>query len=245
MIESLVQFMTQYWAHISAGSLLGLAGGLHCAAMCGGLTSAAMSLFSVHSKRQGLRTLFVMLLGRIVSYAGLGVLAAWGAGLLTELTAIPAPSKYMALLAALALMWIGFSTAGLIPSFSGGTVRGGMLGHSTAWLHAKLDRFGKRFPTLAPFSIGLSWGLAPCPLLYAALFLAMLTGTAVSGAMMMIGFGIGTVPAVVMAALGLSTVSSLNLRPFARMAIGIAIAGFGFATVYFDLEIFEGLCITS
>lgn len=237
--------MTEYIAHISVGALLGVAGGLHCALMCGGLTSAAMRLFSVESKQQGLMTLSIMLLGRIVSYAALGALAGGGAGLLADLTAIPAPSKYMALFGALALMWIGFSTAGLIPSVLGGTASGGVFGNSTVWLHEKLDRFGKQFPTLAPFSIGLSWGFAPCPLLYAALFLAMLTGTGVAGSIWMIGFGIGTLPAVVMSALGITTVSSLNLRPLARTTIGLAIAAFGFASVYFDLKIFEGLCTTS
>ncbi len=236
--------MTEFVAHLSAGALLGLAGGLHCACMCGGLTSAALNLFSVRSQKQGFITLAIILLGRILSYAALGAVVAGGARLASDLMAVPAPSTIMPLLGAIALMWIGFSTAGLLPAFSGLSVDTGGSPSSNGWLHTHLETFRRKFPTTAPFAIGLSWGFAPCPLLYAALFLAMLTGSVLGGAMWMIGFGLGTLPPVLMSALGLRYMSSLNLRPHAKTVIGLAIAGFGFATVYFDLGLFEGLCRT-
>jgi len=237
--------MSDVITHLTGGALLGLAGGLHCACMCGGLSSAAVNFFSVRSRTEGHATLAMIFLGRILAYAMLGLLVAGGASLATNLTAVPAPSKIMPLFGAFALMWIGFSTAGMLPAYSGGTFSTRNASVSGGWLHAQLEVIKRKFPTTAPLLIGVSWGLAPCPLLYAALFLAMLTGSAFSGATWMLGFGLGTVPAVSMSALGLTYMRTLNLQPYARTTIGLAIAGFGFATIYFDLGLFAGLCQTS
>src|SRR3989304_2947546 len=53
-----------------------------------------------------------------------------------------------------------------------------------------------------PFVSGLTWGIVPCPIVYGALFVAMLTGSAGGGLALMAGFGIGTLPAGTAPALG-------------------------------------------
>jgi len=234
--------MPELLAQITAGALLGLAGGLHCACMCGGLTATTVSLFCAKSKTQGAATISMVMVGRVCAYVILGALAAAGAGFLSGLLAVPAPSNVMVLIGAAALIWIGFSTAGLLPALSSTTTLTGANSTVIAPLTSQLQRLQRKIPRAAPLVIGLSWGFAPCPLLYAALFLAMLTGSWLGGAGWMFGFGLGTLPPVLLSALGINWLGSLSVKTSARTAIGLTVAGLGFATAYFDLGLFEGLC---
>ncbi len=45
---------------------------------------------------------------------------------------------------------------------------------------------------------GVVWGFVPCPVLYGAIFVAALSASPVSGAALMLAFGLGTVPAFVL-----------------------------------------------
>jgi sulfite exporter TauE/SafE len=69
-------------------------------------------------------------------------------------------------------------------------------------------------------------------MVYAALFTATLTGSASGGATLMTGFGLGTLPAVTLTALGVTTLARVEAKALARSAIGLAIAVLGFSTVY-------------
>ena len=77
-----------------------------------------------------------------------------------------------------------------------------------------------------PYALGITWGMTPCPMVYAALFSAALTGSALGGASWMAGFGLGTVPAIVATALGVSKISRIRSPQFAQTAAGLAIAAF-------------------
>jgi sulfite exporter TauE/SafE len=137
-------------------------------------------------------------------------------------------------------MWIGLSVAGLLPALSALDRR--VAGMSAA-LSSTLARF-RRFPVLGPFGAGLGWGTVPCPMVYAALFTAMLTGSAAGGATLMAGFGLGTLPAVTLTAFGVTTLARVETKALARSAIGLAIAVLGFSTVYPASPTAGLLCLT-
>lgn len=46
-----------------------------------------------------------------------------------------------------------------------------------------------------PLVSGIAWGFVPCPVLYAAIFIAALTAAPLDGAVLMLAFGLGTMPA--------------------------------------------------
>ena len=50
-----------------------------------------------------------------------------------------------------------------------------------------------------PFAFGALWGWIPCGLVYGTLATAMASGSAPSGALIMLGFGLGTLPAMLAA----------------------------------------------
>ena len=191
---------------LAGGAALGLASSLHCIGMCGGI-----SLLFGHGGRGGCGVAAAgweqALLhgGRIASYAALGALAG---GLGNAALGGIDPAIGHGLLrwaAALSLGWIGLATAGLAPPPA-------FLGHAMPgpWRM----RLMLRLPISARrIAGGLAWGLLPCGMVYGALIFAMFAGTAFGGAMVMLGFGLGTLPALIAAGLGFARVqASLRTR---------------------------------
>jgi sulfite exporter TauE/SafE len=179
---------------LAGGVALGLASSLHCIGMCGGISvlfgySGTGCDTAAASREQAL-----LHGGRIASYTALGALAG---GLGNAALSGVDPGSGHALLrwaAALSLGWIGLVTAGLAPA--------------PAFLaHASPGRGMMSFMLHLPLPArriagGLAWGLLPCGMVYGALIFAMFAGTARGGALVMLGFGLGTLPALIAAGLG-------------------------------------------
>jgi sulfite exporter TauE/SafE len=81
-------------------------------------------------------------------------------------------------------------------------------------------------------------------MVYAALFTATLTGSALGGGTLMLGFGLGTLPAVTATAFGITTLARVEARAVARGVIGVAIAVLGFSTLYPASPTAGLLCLT-
>jgi len=86
-------------------------------------------------------------------------------------------------------------------------------------------------------------GLNACPMVYGAAFLASLPQTSVQGATFMLGFGIGTVPAVIASALGLSWLSQRAEGTRWKLFAGLALAAAGIAVIYFPQHFANLLCL--
>jgi sulfite exporter TauE/SafE len=159
---------------VPAAFAAGLAASTHCAVMCGPLQA-------IHLRARGAaplaRALGEMHAGRIGAYAALGALAgATGGAWLMRLPPLQAGtaiqlSSSLALLAFGALQFSGRSRAGCCPPAAAGAGR--------RWL-----------------ARGALWALTPCPTLYALLPLALFSGSAGAGALLLGAFGLGTLPAL-------------------------------------------------
>nr|WP_234709034.1 sulfite exporter TauE/SafE family protein [Rhizobium rhizogenes] len=89
-------------------------------------------------------------------------------------------------------------------------------------------------------------GAAPCAMVYNALMTAMLTGAPATGALFMTGFGLATVPAVALTALGTAQIVAMGpLLPKAtlRKGVGIAIKLLGFASTAVPAASLAALCM--
>ena len=164
--------------------------------------------------------------GRIFCYAiGGGIIA--GIATLTVNPGATSGSFRAAQWASAAiLIWMGLSMAGLVPSAT--------LPIGLSKLPASMDRLlapVRRHPSVMPYALGITWGMTPCPMVYAALFSAALTGSAIAGVSWMAGFGLGTVPAVVATALGVTSLSRIRSSQGAQTAAGLAITAFAGFTV--------------
>ena len=218
-------------AAMGGGLLLGLAGSLHCACMCGGIASGALFMLKPETAAQRLASFFLLQGGRITTYALAGGAVAGLTTLVVDPSTTAASFRVLQWAGALVLMWIGYPMAGMLPR-----VATPGLGNATAAFTAVVEPLLeplRRYRRGAPFALGMTWGFTPCPMVYAALLAAALTGSVVYGALWMLFFGIGTLPGVSGAVLGVSLLARIRGHWGAELTAGVLIAAFGFATLYF------------
>jgi sulfite exporter TauE/SafE len=201
------------------GLLLGFASSLHCAGMCGPIASSLMFAFSPGGRqRDRAGALAAAHAGRVLIYVAAGA-AMGGLGSLVVLGFDHASAFAIVRWAgAVGLAWIGLSVAGFAPPLS-------FMDRIAAPIVSTL-RFGPHAAFAngsGAFLSGVMWGFLPCGMVYGALFYAMLTGSALRGAAVMTGFGLGSLPSVTAVALGLSGFRRLAHAPNARFAVGLAI----------------------
>jgi len=213
--------------------LIGLFSAVHCLGMCGGIMGAlTFSLPREVRERPARLTTYLLAynLGRIASYAAAGAaVGALGGGLYGIL-----PENghlFLQAMAAALMIGIGLYLAGWFPRFAS-IERLGLP------LWRRLEPLGRRFlpvshPALALIYGGI-WGWLPCGLVYSALLLSATAGGAVTGALFMTAFGVGTLPAVAGAGILTRQLHRLTRVPRVRQAAGLllillAASGFMFA----------------
>ncbi|MDO8249818.1 MAG: sulfite exporter TauE/SafE family protein [Rhodoferax sp.] len=161
--------------------LMGLVGGPHCIAMCG----AACAGIGQAAGPQKNQAMWRFQAGRVLGYSALGAVAAasmQGLGWLTVQSAALRP------------VWTLFHVATFVL---------GMLllwkAQQPVWLEQAGRKIWSGARSLAagrgrgaPLVIGALWTFLPCGLLYSALLVAALTGSALEGAAVMALFALGT-----------------------------------------------------
>lgn len=175
---------------IIAALVAGFAGSAHCAGMCGPI----VSVFETTGHGNGLdwprRASYQI--GRLLTYLAIGALvgvigvAAVRAGAPTQTALV------LRTIAALALLLIGLRLLGALNSNVLDRA-GQMLWRSVAPLA------GHVLPLSTPpraLAAGMIWGTLPCGLVYAAAALAIGSGGALQGAVVMAAFWLGTLPAL-------------------------------------------------
>jgi uncharacterized protein len=185
-------------ALLAGAALAGLLSGAHCAAMCGGIAGALGSRqqIALHRSRSSaaLSSLFSSLpqnLGRISGYALAGALAgAAGSGWIQFQDGALLRQTLFALANGL-LIALGLSLMFGQQLARAAERLGGIVWQRIKPAAAALMRDptpGKRL------LLGLLWGAMPCALVYAMLLSALGTGSPAQGAMLMLAFGLGTLP---------------------------------------------------
>jgi len=173
--------------------LAGLFGSAHCLGMCGGIATALGAAGEGRSAWQSL----LYHSGRILSYSTAGAIAGALGATAGLAFAISQWSAILRLGTALIVILIGLdiSLGASAPArWLRAPERWG------AWLWRRLA-LGRRLPIpSAPRArallLGLVWGWLPCGLVYSVLLAAALAGGARAGALTMLGFGLGTLPAM-------------------------------------------------
>lgn len=179
----------------AAAIIVGFLGSSHCLAMCGGIVGALSMALPQHA-RSGLRLFGYTLaynLGRITSYMLAGALIGALSQSLTLTGQIQAVAIGLRLVAAIFLVLMGLYLSGWWPVLTVLEKHGAKL-----WRH--ISPYSKRLlpldTPLKAFSAGALWGWLPCGLTYSALGFSLSAGSASGGAWLMLGFGLGTLPAM-------------------------------------------------
>lgn len=192
---------------------MGFLGSPHCLGMCGGIVAAfGISMQQLHPTKQAL-LIASYHTGRIFSYMGLGCIATlFGSELLAPLltgNALPRIILGLAVVFA-ALLMLGLPIATHLEKL------GLSLWHALAPIRKQILPINNIVKALVA---GLLWGLLPCGLVYGALIMAVAAGAqqgGSAGVAMMLAFGIGTLPMLLLTGTALHwlqhKVKSFNLR---------------------------------
>ena len=171
------------------GLFMGLVGGPHCVAMCGA-ACAGLARAGEGSGRALNAPLGLFQAGRVIGYGLLGAVAGGslqGLGWLTVQSAALRPVWAFFHVAALAV--------GVLMLLSGRQPVWLDRGARTLFLRVRGWVAGGGVAT--PLGLGVAWALLPCGLLYSALLVASLAGSATSGAVVMALFATGTAVSMV------------------------------------------------
>jgi sulfite exporter TauE/SafE len=205
-------------SELLAGLFLGLAGSVHCAAMCGPLTLA------LHGRR-GVPLFVAHHAGRLSMYAAAGVAAGTGGHVVVVLGA----GRGLAWLAGVVLLLSAASHLGIGPALSGLPLAR-IVGHV-----ARASRSACReHPTAGAFAGGVLNAWLPCGMVYAALTAAAALGQPSAGLAFMALFGLGTLPALAAVWLLSGVVTPAVRRgltcatPVALVVVGLMLIARGF-----------------
>lgn len=211
--------------------LAGLLGGVHCIGMCGGIVGAL-----VYGLPQAARTrtssllpfVFAYNLGRVFSYTAGGAVA----GYLGFIAADWASEyrSWFVLRTVAALLMIGFGL--YVAGWWAGLTRVERIG---ARLWRRVQPIGTRlFPVEQwhqALLLGILWGWLPCGLVYAVLVWSFAAGGWREGAMLMMSFGAGTLPLMVVLGVTAGRLATVLQRRTVRGVAGSVVIVFGLWTL--------------
>ncbi len=206
-----------------AAFLIGLLGGAHCVGMCGGIVSAlSVQMPGQRGSQWPLHLAYNI--GRITSYTVAGtVLGALGSvGMLMNNVMPVQIGLYV--LANLMLIALGFYLTGftrlMLPVERVG-----------ARLWQRVQPLTRRYlPARSPsraFPLGLLWGFLPCGMVYGVLATALVTGSAWRGGALMLAFGLGTLPNLLLAGMLLKRLKDITRHRAVRLVAGLTVLAFG------------------
>jgi hypothetical protein len=181
---------------IAGAGVAGLVGSLHCIGMCGAFAVACGG-----SARQSI----FWHAGRLSTYMILGALAGAFGG------AIPGPGWIAGAISTALIVWFALVLAGILPEPK---IRIPGVQEAASKLISKPEA-GARY------LFGLANGLLPCGLVYATLAIPV----AIGGALAMLLFGLGTVPALAAVTFGLRKAALQDMRVRRLLAAAVLLAG--------------------
>jgi len=222
--------VTELYPLLTAALLAGLLGSAHCLGMCAGISG----LFSVNNSVASLRTqvpfALTYNLGRVISYAVLGlIVAAFGS---VVVKASPGLAGAIRLLSGAIIILVGLKVAFDLRLLN-------IIERMGAGLWAKMAPVAQKLVPVTSLpralGLGLVWGWLPCGLVYSVLMIAASSTQPLHGVAIMVAFGIGTVPAMALSGLGAARLSELMRRRSTRLGMGLLIVVLGLLTIAMPL----------
>ena len=218
--------------------IIGLIGSGHCIAMCGGITTMLTSALphsdkykeqkipvnnqnttdNFHSK-VALVTCYNI--GRISSYALIGAIVGFTGSIAAKNIGMPLAS--LRIISSIFMILLGL-----------------YIGQWLMWLN-RIEALGKilwryisplasnAIPVNSPYKaliLGCVWGWLPCGLVYSVLTWSLASGSAFQGALIMAGFGIGTLPIMILMATGFEKIQQLLQSKQAKILMGLLLVVF-------------------
>ncbi|UPQ86771.1 sulfite exporter TauE/SafE family protein [Vibrio sinaloensis] len=210
--------------------LIGLVGAGHCMGMCGGIAS----MLSMGQAKPSTLTPLFYNLGRLASYTLFGAIIGGTISTISQVSHVNDVLIWLRLAAAAFMIML----ACYIGRWWQGLLYVEKLGQSL-WRFispAAKSLLPLRSPIYAiPF--GFVWGWLPCGLVYSTLTWAAVSGSAVNGALVMLAFGLGTLPAMLLVGHTATLLNKLQSSNTFRHIVAVTILTYGLYTGYGALKL--------
>jgi hypothetical protein len=219
---------------------VGLMGGVHCIAMCGGIVGAlsfgvnVSQQVSQQASPQGSRTAQIKILiaynfGRLSTYTLAGGLMGGLGWMASHWLQIHQLQLILQLFAALIMILLGLYLSGwwtvLVHIERMGKV-----------LWKRIEPLGKFFLPVSTMPqavmLGLLWGWLPCGLVYSVLIWSVSAGSVEQGALLMLCFGLGTLPNLLAMGVFANQLNQWLRKASVRQAAGSLVIAFGVWQLY-------------
>ncbi len=204
--------------------LIGLLGSSHCIGMCGGIVGAlngGIQQFGKPSPGKLFPFHIAYNIGRISSYVLVGLLAGFIGSTLIEVGVSPMVGSLIAAFFMIALgLYLTDWWRGLVWFERAG-------GHLWKYLQPLGQKLLPVTSLPKALMLGLIWGWLPCGMVYAAVGWSLTSGSALQGAWLMFGFGLGTLPALLLAGASLQRLGNWTRNQTARRVAGSLVIMFG------------------
>ena len=215
--------------------LLGLFSTIHCIGMCGGIIGAlSLSLPAQIRSDKPRMLMFVTTynIGRILSYSLAGLIAgAIGTGVLASV-GFEQGHEFLRALGVAMMIAIGLYLAGWVPQLA-------VIEKIGAPVWKRLEPLGRRLLPVASLpkalAYGAIWGWLPCGLVYLVLVWALTAGNAVQGALMMLAFGLGTLPTLLATGFMTSWLTRFARSSTARQVVGLVIIALAVGSLFLPM----------
>ncbi len=168
-------------------------------------------------------------IGRLATYALAGALLGSLGQAFYQTVNVPFAHHLLQTVAALLLAGIGLYLAGWFPKFA-------LLERIGIPIWRRLEPLGRRLvpvrSLLHALLYGMIWGWLPCGLVYTALLMTLTSPDTQQGALFMLAFGVGTLPAVASAGILTGWVTRLTRLPYLRAAVGSLLIAMALASLF-------------
>ena len=225
--------MTELLPLLATAFAAGLLGSAHCLGMCAGISGLFAAGGGMVSFKAQLTRSVAYNSGRVLSYALLGIAVATVGS--TVVDALPVLATPVRLASGAMIIVIGLQVA-----FNWRLLSSIELAGSVIWKRLAPFAAGMIPATSNTRAVGLGliWGWLPCGLVYSVLLIAATTRTPSHGGLVMVAFGLGTMPAMISTGLGAAKLATFMNRN--RLGAGLLIVFLGIATLAMPLMSLSG-----
>ena len=207
--------------------VIGLAGGLHCVVMCGGISGA----LGFATGRNYFTGVLAYNFGRITSYAFIGFIIGYTGWLIG--THSPWAHATLKIISGLLLILIGLRVSGVAKRFHF-LEKGG----AAIWQHIS-PLATSLFPidsVTKAWLFGMVWGWLPCGLVYSALAWSVSNASSASNTAILMGcFGLGTLPWLMVTSIAGNNLARFTKAPAIKIIFTIALVSLGVISIAFTL----------
>ncbi|MEH8017700.1 sulfite exporter TauE/SafE family protein [Rheinheimera muenzenbergensis] len=217
-------------AELAAALLIGLLGSSHCLVMCGGIAGALQLSMSGSGQHKVVLQLLLSA-GRLSSYALFGAAVGYFGASAMQLAG--ASLLWLRLLAGVLLLMMALYISRL---WFGLLVLEKLGQHIWRRVQPVAQGLLPLNSAAKAYAYGLCWGALPCGLVYSTLGWSLASGSAGMGALLMLSFGIGTLPAILLTGSAATLLLKLKSHTVFRYSAALLLAIYAIYTIWLAMR---------